>query len=32
VLSGIFDKLKGEKELIFLKEKNIKHCIGFENR
>lgn len=28
VLSRIFDKLNGDKELIFLKDKNIKHCIG----
>ncbi|HCU70165.1 MAG TPA: flavodoxin family protein [Candidatus Moranbacteria bacterium] len=28
VLTSIFDKLENDKELILLKDKNIKHCIG----
>ena len=28
ILKKIFDSIKGEKELIFLRDKNIKHCQG----
>lgn len=28
ILQKVFDSIKGDKELIFLREKNIKHCIG----
>ena len=27
-LSTILNKIEGEKELIFLRDKNIKHCLG----
>ena len=28
VLSTIFNEIKDKKELVFLREQNIKHCIG----